>query len=146
MCLSIVTVTVGVYGEHDVVQSARLRVCCCLSHRFVYFIASLMKRTNITISPDGWHDIWFFLQAKARCCCFVYEVYSEGFPYRSCKPACNKSAEFADDNVQEWLAGDVPLNVNFALSRLRPVVVTGAVFSRNVTNALFASRLLQSNI
>ena len=33
--------------------------------------------------------------------------------------------------------GDVPLDVNFALSRpkLVTVVVTGAVFSRNVTNA-----------
>jgi len=40
----------------------------------------------------------------------------------------------------------VPLNVNVALSRPKPVVVTGAVFSRNVTYALFASRLLQSNI
>ena len=44
------------------------------------------------------------------------------------------------------IGGDVPLNVNFALSRPKPVVATGAVFSRNVTNALFASRLLQSNI
>jgi len=44
------------------------------------------------------------------------------------------------------LVGDVPLNVNFALSRPKPVVVTGAVFSRNVTNVLFALRLLQSNI
>ena len=44
------------------------------------------------------------------------------------------------------LAGDVPLNVNFALSRPRQVVATGAVFSQNVTNALFASRLLQSII
>jgi len=42
--------------------------------------------------------------------------------------------------------GDVPLNANLALSRPKPVVVTDAVFSRNVTNALFASRLLQSNI
>ena len=43
------------------------------------------------------------------------------------------------------IGGDVPLNVNVALSRPKPVVVKGAVFSRNVT-ALFASRLLQSNI
>ena len=40
----------------------------------------------------------------------------------------------------------VPLNVNFALSRPILVVATGAMFSLNVTNALFASRLLQSNI
>jgi len=46
----------------------------------------------------------------------------------------------------KMIGGDVPLNVNFALSRSKPVVVTGAVFSRNMTNALFASRLLQSNI
>ena len=44
------------------------------------------------------------------------------------------------------IGGDVPLSVNVALSRPKSVVVKGAVYSRNVTYALFASRLLQSNI
>ena len=38
--------------------------------------------------------------------------------------------------MQKLLVGDVPLNVNFALSRPTPVVVTDAVFSRNVTNVV----------
>ena len=32
----------------------------------------------------------------------------------------------------KMIGGDVPLNVNFASSRPKPVVATGAVFSRNV--------------
>jgi len=39
---------------------------------------------------------------------------------------------------------DVPLNVNFALSK--HLVVAAAVLSRIVTNAVFASQLLQWNI
>jgi len=37
---------------------------------------------------------------------------------------------------------DVPLNVNFALSRPKPVVVMGAVFSRNVTNRISNSSVM----
>jgi len=40
--------------------------------------------------------------------------------------------------------GDVPLNVNFALSK--PVLGPAAVLSRIVTNAVFASQLVQWNI
>jgi len=42
--------------------------------------------------------------------------------------------------------GDVPLNVNFALSIPVPLLGTAAVLSRIVTNALFLSQLLQWNI
>jgi len=42
------------------------------------------------------------------------------------------------------IGGDVPLNVNFALSKLP--LGAAAVLSRIVTNALFASQLLQWNI
>jgi len=42
------------------------------------------------------------------------------------------------------IVGDVPLNVNFAFSKL--LLGATAVLSRIVTNALFASRLLQWNI
>jgi len=40
--------------------------------------------------------------------------------------------------------GDVPLNVSFAFSK--PLLGAAAVLSRNVTNTLFASLLLQWNI
>jgi len=40
--------------------------------------------------------------------------------------------------------GDVPLDVNFALSK--PLLDVAAVFPRNLTNSLFASQLLQWNI
>jgi len=42
------------------------------------------------------------------------------------------------------IGGDVPLNVNFALSKLLLGAV--AVLSRIVANAVFASQLLQWNI
>jgi len=42
--------------------------------------------------------------------------------------------------------GDVPLNVNFALSKLGLLLGAAAMLSRIVTNALFASQLLQWNI
>jgi len=41
------------------------------------------------------------------------------------------------------LVGDVPLNVNFALGKL--LLGATALLSRIVTNALFASQLLQKN-
>jgi len=42
------------------------------------------------------------------------------------------------------IGGDVPLNVNFALSKL--LLGAAAVLSQNLTNTLFASQLLQWNI
>jgi len=40
--------------------------------------------------------------------------------------------------------GDVPLNINIALTK--PLLGAAAVFSRIVTNAVFVSQLLQWNI
>jgi len=44
------------------------------------------------------------------------------------------------------IGGDVLLNVNFALSIPVPLLGAAAVLSRIVTNAAFASQLLQWNI
>ena len=46
----------------------------------------------------------------------------------------------------KMIDGDVPLNVNFALSISVPLLGAAAVLSRIVTNAVFASQLLQWNI
>jgi len=46
--------------------------------------------------------------------------------------------------MQTWLVENVPLNVNFVLSK--PLLGAAAVLSQIVTNALFASQLLQWNV
>jgi len=46
----------------------------------------------------------------------------------------------------KMIGGDVPLNVNFALSMPVPLLGAAALLSRIVTNALFASQLLRWNI
>ena len=42
------------------------------------------------------------------------------------------------------IGGDVPLNVNFTLSK--PLLGAATVLSRNLTNTLFASQLSQLNM
>jgi len=75
------------------------------------------------------------LRLKKVC----YKVFlCENHQRRSCK------ALFAYLSVYKWLVVEVPLNVNFALSK--PLLGLAAVLSRIVTNTLFALQLLQRNI
>ena len=71
------------------------------------------------------------------------ESLLQGFFVWKCLPQSGRA--FIDLTIRgKMIGGDVPLNINFALSKL--LLSAAEMLSRIVTNALFASQLLQWNI